>query len=384
MELMKLILEKKEFQARLADVCAVADRKAAMQALTSHFLLDAKTNITTLTATDLETTLRELVADALGIGEEGSLCLPAQKLFEIVRMSENCDIRIESIGERVHVLTGQSKYRLPALPASDFPEFPKVKDAKKMDISAGDLLNLLERTIFAAAQESLERYTLQGILFHLKRNSKRLTLVGCDGHNLAAASAVLKAVDVKDGKYILPGRSAKELQKILSGLDAEANLTVHMGENLALFQSAELEFAARLLDGQYPDYSKIIPKKNATTVKVANDSFQRALERMALVDRTISLAFKKTGIHLSAQSPDEGEAEEAFQTEGHTGADVKVCILAAPFLRALKAMGDASIIIGLTDGLSPILLQSAQEGEAANYKCIVMPRREETTAEQSS
>ena len=374
---MKLTFGRKEFQARLADVCAVADRKAATQSLTSHFRLDAKTNVSTLTATDLETALRELMTDALGIEEEGSLCLPAQKLFEIVRTSENCEIRIESIGERVHVTTGQSRFRLPALPAADFPEFPKVKDAQKLDIPAGALLKLLERTVYATAQESLERYTLQGILFHLKKNSRRLTLVGCDGHNLAAASAALSVADVKDGKYILPGKSAKELQKILSGLDAEANVTVHLGENLALFQSAELEFAARLLEGVYPDYGKIIPKKTGTTVEVANEAFQRALERMALVDRAISLEFREAGIHLSAQSPEEGEAEEAFQTEGHTGADIKVCILAAPFLRALKAIEDASVTIGLTDDLSPILLHSAGEGEAANYKCVVMPRREE-------
>ncbi len=376
---MKLTFGRKEFQARLADVCAIADRKAAMQSLTSHFRLDAKANISTLTATDLETTLREMMAEALGIEEEGSLCLPAQKLFEIVRMSENCEIRIESLGEHVRVMAGQSRYRLPALPASDFPEFPKVKDAQKMDIPAGALLKLLERTIYAAAQESLDRYTLQGILLHLK-TKKRLTLVGCDGHNLAAASTSFGAVggdDVKDRKYILPGKAAKELQKILSGLNAEANVTVHLGENLALFQSAELEFAARLLDGAYPDYGKIIPKKNETTVKVANEAFQRALERMTLVDRAISLEFRKAGIHLSAQSPEEGEAEETFQPEEHTGANVKACILAAPFLRALKAIGDASISIGLTDGQSPILLHSAEEGEAANYKCVVMPRWEE-------
>ena len=373
---MKLTFGRKEFQARLADVCAVADRKAAMQSLTSHFRLDAKTNVSTLTATDLETALRELMTDALGIEEEGSLCLPAQKLFEIVRMSENCEIRIESIGERVHVTTGQSRFRLPALPAADFPEFPKVKNAQKLHIPAGTLLKLLERTIYVTAQESLERYTLQGLLLHLKAK-KRLTLVGCDGHNLAPASSTLNAADVKDGKYILPGKSAKELQKILSGLDAETNVTVHLGENLALFQSAELEFAARLLEGAYPDYGKIIPKKSGTTVKVANEAFQRALERMALVDRAISLAFRKVKIHLSAQSPEEGEAEEIFQSEDHTGADAKICVLAAPFLRALKAIGGTSVMIGLTDGQSPILLQSAEAGEATNYKCVVMPRREE-------
>ena len=378
---MKFTVGKKEFQARLADVCAVAEKKAAMQSLTSHFRLDVKTQSSTLTATDIDTTLRELMADALGIEEEGSLCLPAQKLFEIVRMSENCEIRIESLGERVHVLTGQSKYRLPALPASDFPEFPKVKDPLKLAIAAGDLLKLLERTIYAAAQENLERYTLQGILLHLK-TKKRLTLVGCDGHNLAAASTTLSSVrdaDAKDRKYILPGKAAKELQKILSGLDAEANVTVHLGENLALFQSAELEFAARLLEGAYPDYSTIIPRKNGITVKIASEAFQRAIERMALVDRAISLDFRSTGIHLSAQSPEAGEAEETFQPEEHTGANVKVCILAAPFIRALKAIGDASVTIGLTDDQSPILLHSAEEGEAANYKCVVMPRREEET-----
>ena len=377
---MKLTVGRKEFQARLADVCAVADRKAAMQSLTSHFRLDVKTQSSTLTATDIDTTLRELMADALGIEEEGSLCLPAQKLFEIVRMSENCEIRIESLGEHVRVMAGQSRYRLPTLPASDFPEFPKVKDPLKLAIAAGDLLKLLERTIYAAAQENLERYTLQGILFNLNPKNKRLTVVGCDGHNLAAAATTLSSVrdaDAKDRKYILPGKAAKELLKILSGLDAEANVTVHLGENLALFQSAELEFAARLLEGAYPDYSKIIPKKNETTVKVANEAFQRAIERMALVDRAISLDFRSTGIHLSAQSPEAGEAEETFQPEKHTGADVKACILAAPFLRALKAIGDASVTIGLTDDQSPILLHSAEESEAANYKCVVMPRREE-------
>ena len=385
---MKLTIERKEFQARLADVCAVADKKSTQPVL-RHFLLDANEQ-GRITATDLETTLRAPLEASIEAARP--LCLPAQKLYDIVRAAEWETIIVQEDGKEnwVHVLAGRSKYRLPALPAKDFPEFPKLKDAQKLTITAGELMKLLNRTVYAAATEQMERYTLQGVLFHRKK--KGLILVGCNGHNLAFAAAepVSSAGgDVTERKYIVPAQSAKELQKILSGLDAEAPVDIHLGENHALFQNGQLEFVATLLEGQYPDYTRIIPKETGTTVTVLNGAFQRALERMALVHEDVSLDFKGAGaggmdILMAARSPEtgdtvageSGEAEETFTAEEHKGPDAKVTVLAAPVLKALKAIGDVSVTIGLTDGQSPILLHSAEEGKAARYKCVVMPRRQ--------
>ncbi len=399
---MKLTIERKEFQARLADVCAVADKKSTQPVL-RHFLLDANGQ-GRVTATDLETTLRaplEAIIEDAGVRDKSArpFCLPAQRLYDIVRAAEWETIIVQEDGKKnwVHVLAGRSKYRMPALPAKDFPEFPIVKNAQEMIITAGELLKLLDRTVYAAATEQMERYTLQGVLFHLKK--KGLTVAGCDGHNLAVASASLAdgaSVDLKERKYIIPAKSAKEFQKILSGLDAESSVTVLLGENHAFFRADQsagqevglLEFVATLLEGQYPDYTRIIPKETGTTVTVLNGAFQRALERMALVHQDVSLDFKGAGaggmeILLAARSPEAGdtvageagEAEETFTTEEHKGPDAKVTVLAAPVLKALKAIGDVSVTIGLTDGQSPILLHSAEEAEAAKYKCVVMPRR---------
>ncbi len=370
---LKLGIERKSLLAPLQDACAVAERKSTLPIL-SHVLLNVQKKDVFVTATDLETSLRVPLADTFDEKGEGAVCLPAAKFLSIVKASDG-DIRLEIEGGKALIEAGKSKFRIPVLPANEFPVFPEVKDAQEVTIAAGTLRQLLDRTVYAAASEKVERYMLRSVLLHLKGKNTSLTAVGTDGKNMAVATAPLEGENLKDKKYILPSGSAADLVKILSGLDADESLSVQLGDNHALITRGDLQFAARLLEGAYPDYARAIPQQTPTAVQVASVGFQRALERMALIAPELGVEFASGEARLRAQNPSAGEAEEVFPAEEQIGPDVQLRLHIPSVLRILRAIEDARITIGLSDATSVALMHGAEPGSALSYKCLTMPLR---------
>jgi len=378
---MKLRVSKDEIQEKLSNIQNVVEKKNTMPIL-SHFLLEAGKKGSYIVATDLETALREPVE--IKVEETGRLCIPARKLFEIVREMEG-DLLFESVDESssasgggwLKVKGGTSDFRLACLSANDFPAWPVMEDGEEITIDATILLEMIEKTIYSAG-ESDTRYTLNGLLFHTKPTEKLLTIVGTDGHRLALITRQMD-VELKDEKkMIVPRKAVSELRRFLNKEMEKAKIII--GKNHLLFSvgtstGGEVQFLTRLIEGTYPNYEHVMPKANEKKVSVSREAFAKALRRVSVMSRERANAVRSDFVDgtliLTSSNPDVGEAKEEI-TVDYKGDKLSVGFNARYLIEALTVMTSEKIVLELQDPLSPVLVR--EEGKE-DYRCVIMPMR---------
>jgi DNA polymerase-3 subunit beta len=361
---MKLTVTRQELLDKLGNIQNIVEKRNTMPIL-SHFLLDAKKAGSTITATDIETALREPIS--LEVSKDGRLCIPARKLFEIVKEVDG-DITVETEdSEWIRVSAGKSSFRLACLPPDEFPSWPEMEQARELELEPASLSTMIEKTIYAAG-ESDTRYTLNGILFHL--TDGKIILVGTDGHRMAVIES--EAPSGAESKVIVPRKTVSELRKFL---EAEGKVKIVIGKNNILFKIGDIEFLARLIEGTYPDYMQVIPKANEKKLKADRAAFIKALRRVSIMSRersnAVKLELSSGTMTLSSSNPDIGEASDTVPIE-YSGEELAIGFNARYLLDVLSAMAGESVLFELQDPLSPTLLR--EEGNEA-YRCVAMPMR---------
>lgn len=366
---MKVTVEKNELQKKLSDIQNIVEKKNTMPIL-SHFLLSADKDGAYITATDLETAFREPLK--LTASVEGKLCIPAKKLFEIVREVDG-DIVLESSDEKwLKVKSGKSQFRLACLPHSEFPVWPALsEDTEKMEIDSLLLLEMIDKTLYAAG-ESDTRYVLNGLLFNIKPNGT-LTVVGTDGHRLALSTKTLDAKLKEERRIIFSRKSLSELRKFLD--DEAKPVKMAMGKNHILFEIDKVHFLTRLIEGTYPNYEQVIPAAGDKTITIDRIELMKSLRRVSIMSKERSSAVKvdiePNNMGISASNPDLGEAKDEITME-YAGDPITVAFNARYILDALIAMSTDTVLIKLNEPLSPTLIM---ESENEDYKYVVMPMR---------
>ena len=374
---MKLNVSKVEMQEKLANIQNIVEKKNTMPIL-SHFLLHAGKKGSHIIATDIETALKEPLS--LDVQKEGKLCIPARKLFEIVRETEG-DLSFETIDETtsggwLKVKSGASEFKLACLPSSDFPTWPSLGDVEEITIDATVLLEMIEKTIYSAG-ESDTRYTLNGLLFHVKPQDKSLVVVGTDGHRLAIISKELGNGIKEEKRIIVPRKAVSELRRFLhiSDGDSEKKIKIHIGDKHLLFSVEPIEFLTRLIEGSYPNYENVIPKKNEKSMALGRESFSKVLRRVSIMskDRASAVKFdlEEGKLVVSSSSPDIGEAQEAIDVD-YKGEPLSLGFNARYVLDVLGAMTSDTVRFELQDPLSPVLVR---EDGNEHYNSIIMPMR---------
>ncbi|OGW56819.1 MAG: DNA polymerase III subunit beta, partial [Nitrospirae bacterium RBG_16_43_8] len=304
--------------------------------------------------------------------KEGKLCIPARKMFEIVKEVDG-DITMETEdGQWLKVSAGRSKFKLACLSADEFPAWPGMENIEEVQIDTKNLIEMIEKSLYAAG-ESDTRYTLNGLLFHAKKGSSEMTVVGTDGHRLSSITCKINTTLKEEKKVIIPRKAAAEIRRFLDR-DTE-NLTVVIGKNHVMFKIEEVEFLTRLIEGTYPNYEQVIPSGNEKKVILSKDEFIKALRRVSVMSREKSNAIKVDiaagSLTLSASNPDLGEAKDEVKIE-YKGEALSLGFNARYLIDALNAMSGEKVIFELQDALSPTLLK---EEKSDNYKCVVMPMR---------
>jgi DNA polymerase-3 subunit beta len=366
---MKVTVEKHELQKRLSDIQNIVEKKNTMPIL-SHFLLVAEKGGAYITATDLETAFKEPIT--LTVATEGKLCIPAKKLFEIVREVDG-DIVLESGDEKwLKVKSGKSHFRLACLPHSEFPVWPALSDdAEKMEIDSLLLLEMIDKTLYSAG-ESDTRYVLNGLLFNIKPDGT-LTVVGTDGHRLALSTKTLNSKLKEEKRLIFSRKALSELRRFLD--DEAKTVKMVIGKNQILFEMDNIQFLTRLIEGTYPNYEQVIPATADKTIVVDRISLIKSLRRVSIMSKERSSAVKvdiePNNMGISASNPDLGEAKDELAMQ-YAGEPITLAINARYILDALNVMSTDTIVIKLNEPLSPTLIM---ENEKEDYKYVVMPMR---------
>jgi len=365
---MKISVEKDELQTRLFNIQNIVEKKNTMPIL-NHFLLDVSKKGNYITATDLATAFMEpIIAD---IAEDGRMCIPAKKLFEIVKEMEG-QITLESFDNQwLKVRSGKSLFRLACLSADEFPVWPSIESTGEFKMETPMLIDMIDRSICAAG-ESNTRYVLNGLLFHIKPDGT-YTVVGTDGHRLALLTKEISLSLKEEKKVILSRKSVSELRRFLSEESPAINMTI--GKNHMLFNIGNARFLTRLIEGTYPNYEQVIPVDNAKILTVDSSTLMKSLRRVSIMSKEKSSAVKvdiENGkAVISAADPDLGEATDEIAVD-YAGDSMTIALNARYILDALHVMTSGNIIIKLNEPLSPILLM---EDGSEDYKYVVMPMR---------
>jgi DNA polymerase-3 subunit beta len=355
----------------------------------SNILIEAEEDSIRLTATDLDTGIRYTMR--ANVQEPGALTVPAGILGDVVSSLPDAEISMESEDGRLAVHCGKSDYTILTTPADEFPIVPDVSDDFACSLPQGLLKNLLRQTVFAAASEKDSRTILMGVLFEFVppagsrsqgNGGYRLNLVATDTHRLAYRTAELgangnSALEAKRA-VIVPAKPLTELARVLSDSE-EQTVRVHVTESQVQFSVANPEtgvsmvLVSRVLDGQFPNYEKVIPKDAERKLTCDAKEFNSALRRVAIVARASSekAIFRTQGdtVIITAESPEVGKAHEEVPAMLE-GSDIEIAFNVRYLIEALGNIEGETITLELTQPLSPGVLKSPDN---ENWLYVVMP-----------
>lgn len=365
---MKIVVTRDEIMSKLSNIQNIVEKRNTMPIL-SHFLLDANRRAPFMIATDLDTALKEPLR--LNVEKEGNLCIPARKLFEIIREIDG-EIVMESIDEQwLRIKSGASSFRLACLPSKEFPAWPAMEDVEEVKVKGGVLVEMIEKTVYAAG-ESDTRYTLNGLLLHIAPGIKA-TLVGTDGHRLALITKMIEGTLSEAKKLIIPRKAASELRKIIDKGGDE--ISMGLGKNHVLFTMGDMQFLTRLIEGTYPNYEQVVPTNNDKRIAVGREAFAKTVRRVAIMSRERSNAVKvdltENLMTITSSNPDLGEAHDEIPIE-YSGEALTLGFNARYLQDVLESMSSDRIILEFQTALSPVLITEEQGGD---YRCVIMPMR---------
>lgn len=366
---MKFTISRENLLTPLQQVVGVVERRQTLPIL-SNVLLKLSDGVLELTGTDLEV---QLVTKALVEGgEAGSVTVPARKFLDICRLlPEKSVVNLECRQEKFVIQCGSSRFNLSTLPAENYPEFETGMPEVEVSVPRNCLGRALEKTIFAMAQQDV-RYYLNGLLLDL--DSQTLRAVSSDGHRLAFFEQPLESGPQEGRQIIVPRKGILELNRLLD--EGENPVTIQIAPNSLRVDLGAVSFAAKLIEGRFPDYQRVMPRELTRVVLVEKAVFKGALTRVSVLSnekyRGVSMEVGEDGtMCLKAQNPEHEEAEERIAVELN-GKDVSVGFNASYLLDAVNNVDSESVKLSFTESANSCLIEDCEDTQ---FKFIVMPMR---------
>ncbi|MGO9125920.1 MAG: DNA polymerase III subunit beta [Terriglobales bacterium] len=370
---MEITVSKFELLRELTATQGVVERKTTIPIL-SNYLFEAAGDKLSLTATDLDLSLR--TSCAVKVKKEGSCTIPARKLHDYVKLLPDADITIKLLENHwVSIRCGRSNTKMVGMAKSNFPSLPTFPTAGVVKIPAQVLRNMIAKTGFAIASEE-SRYTLNGALMVLKPES--MTMVATDGHRLAHIERAGTKFEGVSGemKTLVPKKAMDELKTLLDATDAE-EIEFAKDESTLYFRIGNRLLTSRQLTGQFPNFEAVLPKENTKSIAVHGDELGAAISRVAQFaderSRAVRMKLEKGELKLSASSTEMGESEDTIEID-YQGELLAIGFNAHYLLDFLKATGGGEVKLEFKDSQSAGQMRPA-EGEEYKYRYIVMPMR---------
>jgi DNA polymerase III subunit beta len=367
---MEIKAKRGELLATLYWTQSIVERRNTMPIL-ANVLIEAHRNDIRVTATDLEVGIRGRVGGE--IVQEGMVTANAKKLYEIVREVPSEQVQLKSLeNDWVEIRSGKAVFKVVGMESREFPQFPKFDGKGLSTIPASTIREMIERTIFSVSTDET-RYSLNGVFIE-ESDKGKIKMVATDGHRLAFDERDLSSLGLAKG-VILPRKGLAELKKLLESGE-EGVVSVGFRENMGLVIKDDVELFMRLIEGDFPDYTKVIPKGNPNIARIEHNGLLQALRRVSILSseryKGIKMEFKENSVSISANNPDLGEAVEEIDAE-YNGKPLTIGFNARYLIDVLGVLGgDGDIDIALKDELSPSIVRKAgNEG----YIYVLMPMR---------
>lgn len=384
---MEFVAKQSSLLRELSLVQGVVEKKNTVPVL-ANVLLTAGEDAVSVMATDLEVSVRSSLSAK--VKKEGALSVSARKLHEIVRALPDADVQIKATGENWATITcEQSRFKIMGLPKEDFPTLPVPSSDGKVTFGVQQFKEMAQKVIFAVANDDA-RYALNGALMILDKGS--ITLVASDSHRLAFVKRPLGGDGPSaEQRVVIPHKALGELSRIAEEVGGEIVFSRH--ENQIFFEMGRCTLTSRLLEGQFPNFEKVLPSGNDKIVSLGRTAFGDAVRRVSLVanerNKAVKLSLSKGKLEISSRNPELGEASEEIPVD-FSGGTVEIGFNAKYLLDFVAATGADAVTFELKDEATQGLMlptpapKAAKESEGAKkrskagdeeYKYVVMPMR---------
>ena len=371
---MEITVSKSDLLKELTATQGVVERKTTIPIL-SNFLFEAAGDRLTITATDLDLSLR--TSCLAKVKKEGACTIPARKLHDYVKLLPEGDITVKLLENQwVNIRLGRSNTKMVGMARANFPALPVFPSGGTFKLPAQVLRTMIAKTIFAISNEE-SRYTLNGALMVLKAES--MTMVATDGHRLAH-------IENSNGKFagpgiemrvLIPKKCMAELNSLLQDFDQDS-VEFAKDESTLFFRVGDRLLTSRQLTGQFPNYEAVLPRDNTKTVTVRSEDIAGAIQRVAqFADErsgAIRLRLDKNEIKVSSSSSETGESEDSIET-AYAADPLTIGFNSNYLLDFLKASSGGDIRLEFKDPQSAGQLRPAENGDEFKYRYIVMPMR---------
>ena len=369
---MKATIERATLLRCLSHVQSVVERRNTIPIL-SNVLIEADADGgLRLMATDLDLQINERVE--ANVSDPGATPVPAHTLIDIVRkLPEGSQVELIAAEGRMQVNAGRARFTLSTLPRDDFPVIAEGDLPTAFELPAATLRQIIDKTRFAISTEET-RYYLNGIYLHVSDEAQPvLKAAATDGHRLARVT-----VPRPDGAQGMPGviiprKCVAELRKLLDEVDGTVQAS--LSESKIRFGLGTAVLTSKLIDGTFPDYTRVIPTANDKLLKLDPDSLKEAVDRVSTIaserTRAVKMSLDRDRVTLSVTSPENGTASEEIPAD--YGADsIEIGFNARYLLDILGQIEGDVMEVHLADAAAPTLLR---ENDKAPALYVLMPMR---------
>lgn len=376
---MKFEILRDELLDALNDVMKAISQKVAIPILTG-IKIEVDDKGITMTGSDSDITICTFIPvekdgkQLIQVAEKGSIVLQARVFSEIVRKLPTNEVNIKvTDGLQTIIHSGKSEFKLIGSNPEDYPILPEVKDEDSFSLPSDFMKSIIRETVFAVSQQET-RPILTGV--HWSADEGKLSCVATDSHRLARRLATPESMPANPFSFVIPGKSLQELNKILS--DTSDPVEILIAEQQVLFKMNDVLFYSRLLEGNYPDTSRLIPDESKTLVTVNGRSLLQAIDRASLLakeERNNIVRFSTDEgkiIEISSNSPEVGHVEEIVEALSIDGEELKISFSAKYMMDALRAIDGQDIEIQFTGAMRPFILKSV--GDDAILQLILPVR----------
>lgn len=374
---MKATIERATLLRCLSHVQSVVERRNTIPILSNVLIEAAADSTVRVMATDLDLQIVETMA-AVSVEGPGAITVSAHLLFDIARkLPDGSQVSLETADNRMIVKAGRSRFQLPTLPRDDFPMIVEGDLPTSFEIPARTLAELIDRTRFAISTEET-RYYLNGIFLHVSDEAQPvLKAAATDGHRLARFT--IARPDGAEGMpdVIVPRKCVGELRKLLEEVLDSAVLFDLSASKVRFTLGGEngVVLTSKLIDGTFPDYSRVIPTGNDKLLKLDPRSFFEGVDRVATIatekTRAVKMALENDRVTLSVTSPDNGTAAEELPAS-YDAAGFEIGFNANYLKDILSQIDGDTVELHLADAGAPTLIRRDDKSPALY---VLMPMR---------
>lgn len=373
---MKLSIAKSEFQRGLTRIQSIVEKRNTMPILANVLLStsgEGKKATLELAATDLEVGIRGIYEAE--VHETGAITASAKKLYEIVRELPEETIHID-VAENSYLMIrcARAEFNLAGNSAEEYPDLPSFSPEKTVRVQAIVLGQMIERSIYAASVDET-RYNLNGVYLEVMKESGKLRMVATDGHRLGYVDRALgvEVAGLSSG-VIIPRKGLAELKRLVDEDDAD-EIEIGFDESSGLARKGDVTLVMRLIEGEFPNYSQVIPKEAEHRFVLPTEILAQALRRVGLFSAersgAVRLDLTENKLKLSSNNPDLGEAREEIDVD-YAGDEISIAFNVRYLMDCLAVMSAKEVQLSFQDALSPAQVVPADDPDTL---AVVMPMR---------